>query len=229
MHAKSLDGTDFIPGCVGLNNIGKNSDYMNVILQLFTSIVPIRNFLLEYNAPDRNTKQFDPVLASLSSMAKKIYNVKNFKGIVSPHEFFQAVGRASGKRFYGTQQDPVALFSWLVSWLKKKMKKATPSLDLLKIFEGEVSVKNSETDMTGWTETFHPCVIFQLDLPDAPLFRVASDFIPQVGGQAQDFSEKVLLSFIVVDSCTTGLVWSKFASYGRARTSKRFWNVALNL
>eukprot|EP00971_Amphidinium_carterae_P033793 665786-Amphidinium_carterae.1 len=37
-YSKSLDGTDYIPGCIGLNNI-KNSDYQNVIIQCFCQVL----------------------------------------------------------------------------------------------------------------------------------------------------------------------------------------------
>lgn len=50
LHAKSLDGTDFVPGCLGLNQI-KESDYLNVIVQLICQIIPLRNYLLLYEAP----------------------------------------------------------------------------------------------------------------------------------------------------------------------------------
>jgi len=30
-YSRALDGTDYLPGCIGLNNI-KNTDYVNVIL-----------------------------------------------------------------------------------------------------------------------------------------------------------------------------------------------------
>lgn len=32
-YGKALDGTDFIPGCTGLNNL-KETDYFNVIIQV---------------------------------------------------------------------------------------------------------------------------------------------------------------------------------------------------
>jgi len=45
--SKALDGTEFIPGCIGLNNI-KRTDYVNVIIQAMCRVVNFRKFFLEY-------------------------------------------------------------------------------------------------------------------------------------------------------------------------------------
>lgn len=39
--ARALDGTEYMPGLVGLNNMKRN-DYANVIIQLLARISPIR-------------------------------------------------------------------------------------------------------------------------------------------------------------------------------------------
>ncbi|CAD7971168.1 unnamed protein product [Amoebophrya sp. A25] len=171
-HAKSLDGVDFIPGCIGLNII-KNSDYLNVVLQLMCAIIPLRNFLLLYEPPQKP----DQLVKSLADLIKKQYNPKNFKGLASPHEVFQAIGRASNKKFYGAQHDPVALISWLYQYLRKKLKNQLPIADIL---EGQILVKVAKLEGDRkWTDSVHPSVVVQLDLPDAPLFK--DDFqIPQV-------------------------------------------------
>ncbi|CAK0884454.1 unnamed protein product, partial [Prorocentrum cordatum] len=100
-YAKALDGTDYIPGCIGLNNIC-SSDYQNVVVQCLCQVIPLRNMLLGYLAPKE--KKADPVLSSLADLMRKMYNPRNFKGLVSPHEFYQAIGRATGKKFYAKQQ-----------------------------------------------------------------------------------------------------------------------------
>ena len=38
---RALDGTDYMPGLIGLNNL-KRTDYANVVLQLLARITPIR-------------------------------------------------------------------------------------------------------------------------------------------------------------------------------------------
>jgi U4/U6.U5 tri-snRNP-associated protein 2 len=57
-------------------------------------------------------------------LLKKIWNPKNFKGLVSPHEFLQSVTDASAKKFkIGTQSDPSIFLLWLIDNLKKGLKK----------------------------------------------------------------------------------------------------------
>jgi len=177
-YAKALDGTDYIPGCIGLNNI-KNSDYENVIVQALCQVVPIRNFLLGYQSPKE--RKPDPVIASLAQLIRKMYNPRNFKGLVSPHEFYQAVGRASNKKFYSEQQDPVAVFSWIMGYLHKKLKAPDGSSLFHDVFQGEVQVKCCPaTDEARVTESKERTVLLTLELPDEPLFKDNLDFIPQV-------------------------------------------------
>merc|ERR1719254_57365 len=162
-YAKSLDGTDYIPGCIGLNNIG-NSDYMNVIVQMLSMVIPVRSFLLAYQAPIE--KKPDPVLSTLAELFRKMYNPRNFKGLVSPHEFYQAIGQATAKKFYAKQQDPVAFFSWLVGYLHKKIKGKDGSSLLHEVFQGEVQVKLSaaEGDSRA-TESKEKTMLMTLELP----------------------------------------------------------------
>ena len=46
--SKALDGTEYIPGCIGLNNI-KRTDYVNVIIQAMCRVTNLRDFFLEYD------------------------------------------------------------------------------------------------------------------------------------------------------------------------------------
>ena len=64
-----------------------------------------------------------------NELIKKLWNPKNFKGHVSPHEFLEAVSIASNKRFrcddkshkntgFGGQADPNQFLAWLFNTLK---------------------------------------------------------------------------------------------------------------
>lgn len=177
-YAKALDGTDYIPGCIGLNNICF-SDYQNVVVQCLCQVIPLRNMLLGYHAPKE--KKPDPVLSSLADLMRKMYNPRNFKGLVSPHEFYQAIGRATAKKFYAKQQDPVALFSWLMSYLHRKLKAKDGSSLINDVFQGEVQVKLCPaTDEARVIESKEKTLLLTLELPDEPLFKDNLDFIPQV-------------------------------------------------
>eukprot|EP00928_Gymnodinium_smaydae_P079284 TRINITY_DN63252_c0_g1_i1.p1 TRINITY_DN63252_c0_g1~~TRINITY_DN63252_c0_g1_i1.p1 ORF type:complete len:571 (-),score=140.58 TRINITY_DN63252_c0_g1_i1:103-1629(-) len=177
-YAKALDGTDYIPGCIGLNNIC-NSDYQNVVVQMICTVIPVRNYLLSYQPPKE--KKPDPVLSSLAELIRKMYNPKNFKGLVSPHEFYQAIGQVTHKKFYAKQQDPVALYSWLLGYLHKKIKAKDGSSLLHDVFQGEVQVKLCPaTDEARVIESKEKTLLLTLELPDEPLFKDNHDFIPQV-------------------------------------------------
>mmetsp|Transcript_8000 Transcript_8000/g.22516 ORF Transcript_8000/g.22516 Transcript_8000/m.22516 type:complete len:519 (+) Transcript_8000:108-1664(+) len=177
-YAKALDGTDYIPGCIGLNNISY-SDYQNVVVQCLCQVIPLRNFLLAYEPPKE--KKPDPVLTTLAHLLRKMYNPRNFKGLVSPHEFYQAIGKSTSKKFYAKQQDPVALFSWLMSYLHKKLKARDGSSLIHDVFQGEVQVKLCPaTDEARIIESKEKTLLLTLELPDEPLFKDNFDFIPQV-------------------------------------------------
>ncbi|ANQ09459.1 Ubiquitin Carboxyl-terminal Hydrolase-like zinc finger protein [Plasmodium coatneyi] len=118
---KSLDGADFFPGFVGLNNL-KHTDYCNVIIQLVCSIIPLRNFFLVYENKKYVSKN---IVSSLSELIKKIFNPRNFKGVVSPHEFLQTVGIESKKTFkIGSKNDPLDFFLWLISKIHRHEERA---------------------------------------------------------------------------------------------------------
>jgi U4/U6.U5 tri-snRNP-associated protein 2 len=50
-YSRALDGTDYLPGCIGLNNI-KKTDYVNVIIQSLCRVNTLRNFFLKYDDTD---------------------------------------------------------------------------------------------------------------------------------------------------------------------------------
>merc|ERR1712008_65787 len=117
-------------------------------------------------------KKPDPVLSTLAELFRKMYNPRNFKGLVSPHEFYQAIGKATSKKFYAKQQDPVAFFSWLMGYLHRKLRGREGSSMLFDVFQGEVQVKLcSATDEARVTETKEKTLLLTLQLPDEPFLR----------------------------------------------------------
>ncbi|KAK1443627.1 ubiquitin carboxyl-terminal hydrolase like protein [Babesia gibsoni] len=168
VYGKALDGTDFIPGCIGLNNL-KKTDFFNVVIQALCCISTIRNYLLLLDVG--RIQPPDPVITTLVELVKKIFNTKNFKGIVSPHEFLQAVGVASGGTYkIGTQGDPVALMSWLFNRLHSRLKsKKTYDSVISKAFGGELVIFT--LDDQQWKEQIAPFRMLTLDVPNAPIFK----------------------------------------------------------
>ncbi|KAK6914487.1 Peptidase C19, ubiquitin carboxyl-terminal hydrolase [Dillenia turbinata] len=104
LWSRALDGSDYLPGMVGLNNI-KETDFVNVTIQSLMRVTPLRNFFL---IPENYQHCKSPLVQIFGELTRKIWHARNFKGQVSPHEFLQAVMKASKKRFrIGAQSDPV--------------------------------------------------------------------------------------------------------------------------
>lgn len=76
---RALDGTEYMPGLVGLNNM-KANDYVNVAVQMMARVVPIRNFFLlaEANYPDCKSV----LVQRFGELMRKLWNPRNFKGQV---------------------------------------------------------------------------------------------------------------------------------------------------
>jgi U4/U6.U5 tri-snRNP-associated protein 2 len=112
-----LASKPYLPGYVGLNNI-KHHDHINVVIHALLHVSPLRDYLL---LSQSNGKQSE-LLHRFAALAKKLWNPRLFKSQVSPHEFIQEVGRASGGKFRLEQQgDPVEFFGWLLNQLHRDM------------------------------------------------------------------------------------------------------------
>lgn len=204
--SRALDGSDYLPGMVGLNNI-KETDFLNVTIQSLMRVTPLRNFFL---IPENYQHSKSPLVQRFGELTRKIWHARNFKGQVSPHEFLQAVMKASKKRFrIGAQSDPVEFMSWLLNTLHADLRKSKKSSSIIyQCFQGELEVvkethgrlvleKNDNGDEqnsgsaadggTGHnglvTETSRmPFLMLGLDLPPPPLFKdvMEKNIIPQV-------------------------------------------------
>ena len=76
--ARSLEGQEYMPGLVGLNNM-KNNDYVNVAVQILARVVPIRNYFLDAS----NYSSSKSILVKrFGELLRKIWNPRNFKGQV---------------------------------------------------------------------------------------------------------------------------------------------------
>ncbi|CAL5041221.1 unnamed protein product [Urochloa decumbens] len=204
--SRALDGSNYLPGMVGLNNI-KETDFVNVTIQSLMRVTPLRNFFL---IPENYQHSKSPLVHRFGELTRKIWHARNFKGQVSPHEFLQAVMKASDKRFQiGVQSDPVEFMSWLLNTLHAKLKSSKKKNRSIihDCFQGELEVvkevhrkhiMEKKEDGDGWngdacsvvgtadgtvTETSKvPFLMLGLDLPPPPLFKDAMEknIIPQV-------------------------------------------------
>lgn len=187
LYTHALDGTDYLPGVVGLNNT-KSTDWLNVVVQALSRVPIIRNHYIavtDYKAtlPDGSFK--NEMARRFGEILCKMWNAENFKGHVSPHEILQAVSAESGKKFkIGTQSDPLKFLSWFLHTLhrlhSKKDKRPNP---ISRAFEGELLVTSQKMDESQEiTRETKPFFYLSLDLPPAPLFKdnVDQNIIPQV-------------------------------------------------
>jgi len=113
-YTHALDGTDYLPGTVGLNNI-KQTDWLNVCVQSLVRIRPLRNFFI---IEDNYLNCKSALVHRFGELVAKMWNARSFKGHVSPHELLQAVATSSNKRFrIGQQSDPLAFLAWFLDTL----------------------------------------------------------------------------------------------------------------
>ncbi|XP_023742772.1 uncharacterized protein LOC111890930 [Lactuca sativa] len=185
--SRALDGSDYLPGMVGLNNI-KETDFVNVTIQSLMRVTPLRNFFL---IPENYINSRSVLVHRFGELTRKIWHARNFKGQVSPHEFLQAVMKASKKRFrIGAQSDPVEFMSWLLNTLHTDLKSPKTKKSIIhQCFQGElevvkeIHVKDESNNMNIVSEKSRmPFLMLGLDLPPPPLFKdvMEKNIIPQV-------------------------------------------------
>ncbi|KAJ8676283.1 hypothetical protein QAD02_012070 [Eretmocerus hayati] len=202
--SRAIDGSMYSPGIVGMNNI-KENDYCNVILQALSHVTPLRDYFLResnYAKVKRPAGDSSYLLVQrFGELMRKLWNPRNFKAHVSPHEMLQAVVLWSKKKFQFTEQgDPVDFLSWFLNALhialngtKKKdssiiyktflghMRIYTRKIPPLELEEDQRSeLRNTEEYRETVTES--PFLYLTCDLPPPPLFKdqFMENIIPQV-------------------------------------------------
>ena len=165
--SRAYDNTIYLPGIVGLNNI-KANDYSNVVLQSLINVQPLRDyFLKEENYNNIKIAPGDIMISLLKrfgELTRKLWNPRNFKAHVSPHEMLQAVVKCSKKKFQITKQsDPIDFLSWLLNSLHITLNgtKKVDSSIIYKTFQGQMKIYTkkippvdlSEADLKKLTES----------------------------------------------------------------------------
>lgn len=196
----ALDGTDYLPGVIGLNNT-KSTDWLNVVVQMLVRIGVFRNFFIfEKNYSNARGECNSLLVRRFGELVCKMWNPENFHGHISPHELLQAVMTRSNKKFrIGKQADPLHFLSWFLNTMHRDIQKLTPGKKkkhspVTKSFQGKITVFHdtpapaNEDDEDGaeqkWntTQSEKNFLYLSLDLPPAPLFKDSMDhnIIPQV-------------------------------------------------
>ncbi|KAL3344774.1 hypothetical protein AABB24_023956 [Solanum stoloniferum] len=162
-------------------------------------VTPLRNFFL---IPENYQHNRSPLVHRFGELTRKIWHARNFKGQVSPHEFLQAVMKASKKRFrIGAQSDPVEFMSWLLNTLHTELRSSKKGSSIIhRCFQGELEVVKEmhnrsiaekrengedgehESHNIGMETSRMPFIMLGLDLPPPPLFTdvMEKNIIPQV-------------------------------------------------
>ncbi|EHK27209.1 uncharacterized protein TRIVIDRAFT_62978 [Trichoderma virens Gv29-8] len=189
----TLDGKEYTPGFVGMNNI-KENDYLNVVVQALSHVSPLRNYLLLEDFSKKSE-----LVKRCSILFRKIWNPRAFKSHVSPHELLQEIALLSNKRFTLTNQsDPVEFLSWFLNNLHLGLggSKTKPGSSMIqRTFQGKLKVESQAItaradagDRLRFEEAAEVKVdivrflFLTLDLPSAPLFQdeLEKNIIPQV-------------------------------------------------
>jgi len=179
--SRSLDGVEYIPGLIGLNNL-KMTDYANVVLQGLVRVKDLRDFFLDAS----NYAHCKSVLPHrFGEFVRKNWNSRNFKGQVSPHEIMQCISVLSKKAFtVGKRSDPLEFLGWFLDNLHKSLggTKEPGSSIVYKCFQGEVQI----TTIAKYAQTEEvkrvPFIYLSIAVPPAPLFKdeLERNLIPQV-------------------------------------------------
>ncbi|KAG5413665.1 hypothetical protein IGI04_001232 [Brassica rapa subsp. trilocularis] len=170
--SRALDGSDYLPGMVGLNNIQK-TEFVNVTIQSLMRVTPLRNFFL---IPENYQHCKSTLVHRFGELTRKIWHARNFKG--------QAVMKASKKRFrIGQQSDPVEFMSWLLNTLHMDLRTSKDASSIIhQCFQGELEVVREYQGNENKEISRMPFLMLGLDLPPPPLFKdvMEKNIIPQV-------------------------------------------------
>lgn len=207
-YCHALDGTDYLIGFMGLNNINK-TDWFNVCAQALVHVPMLRDyFLIRSNYEDvavaagrKNPRARPRLVRALGAFTRKLWNPRGFKGHVSPHQMLNAVVTASGKQFnIGEKTDPIQFLAWFLNTMHMSLggTRRRKSSIISRAFQGAVDIttdavvrKEKRVVAPGKVEIKEeirsetnrkPFLYLSLDLPRSPLFKdgVESNFIPQV-------------------------------------------------
>ncbi|KAL3807497.1 hypothetical protein ACHAXA_003988 [Cyclostephanos tholiformis] len=116
--SRDLHGRRYLPGYVGLNNVGGRSDYINAVVQALVHVRPLRDYFL-LSSDDRdgndndnggrrgrhrrvvggNVSHFSPLARSFSLLLRNMWSSRRFKSHVDPYEFVQEVSSSSNGRY----------------------------------------------------------------------------------------------------------------------------------
>lgn len=226
---KAFDGKLYYPGIVGLNNL-KYNDYCNVIFQALSHVIPVRNYFLIQSKPTSSNQPIDErniLSIRFGELLRKLWNPRNFKTHVSPHEMLQAIILASKKRFEFTKQsDAIVFLGWFLNSLMGP-KRGKDSI-IKRTFQGKIRIASrlllpnvaaaadgEEPELIPAPEEQFDTTSFlylTLDLPPMPLF-------PKKDAKGKIINPRVSIHDLL--SKFTGTTVHEFRTY-RESANKRY-------
>ncbi|KAK1338209.1 hypothetical protein QTO34_001323 [Cnephaeus nilssonii] len=179
--SRTYDGTTYLPGIVGVNNIQAN-DYASAVLQALSNAPPLRSYFLEEDNYKKIKRPPGDIMFLLvqrfGELMRKLWNPRNFKVHVSRHEVLPAVVLCSKKTFQITKQgDGVDCLSWFLNALHSALGGHKEEKENYK--EKEQLLQNDEYREAMVESTF---TYLTLDLPTTPLYQDEKEqlIIPRV-------------------------------------------------
>lgn len=139
LKSTDLNGNDYVPGFVGLNNM-KANDYSNVVIQALAHVPLLRdNLLLSTSGNFKNELN-----RRVAILVKKLWSSRLFKNHVSPHELLQYISILSKKKFNINQQrDPKEFLVWFLNTLDKSLREDGESV-ISKAFQGKIQIQTKK-------------------------------------------------------------------------------------
>jgi U4/U6.U5 tri-snRNP-associated protein 2 len=182
---RCMDGSGYVQGIVGINNIGHN-DPINCVIHCLSHVSQFRDYFLREDNYRIKAKLATSLVERWGELLRKLWSPKAFRAHVSPHELLQQISLASNKRFViGKLSDPHDFCTWLLTSLHAALPKKDGRSIVSNCFQGDVEVTTETSKGTQEvnTETTRTTYLhLTLDIPPPPLFRDAIDAnaLPQV-------------------------------------------------
>lgn len=172
-----LNGNDYIPGYIGLNNM-KANDYSNVVIQALFHVPLIRDKLLLSSLDNFKNELNKRVII----LIKKLWSSRLFRNHISPHELLQYISILSNKKFnINEQKDPKDFLVWFLNSLGKSFKEDGESL-ISKSFQGKIQIQSKKENDDQVKEVVTKFWLLNIDLPPIPVIKDNHEakHIPQV-------------------------------------------------
>ena len=120
--AADAQGTPFLPGYVGLNNLG-HTDGVGSVALLLAHVAPLRDYFLT-DPPAWTGKT--PLVDAFGNFVRRVWARVALRSTVSPVVLINAVSEASARRYSaGTPVDAAEFLAWLLNALHKGLTSGT--------------------------------------------------------------------------------------------------------